>query len=220
MTAKKILIADDHPLFRVALSQAVAKVFPDAEIYEVNSLTEAQKEVQQSGNISLLLLDLHMSDSHGFSGLIMFRHDHPSLPVVVVSASEEAKTIHRAIEYGAAGFIPKSTPLPQISYAIQAIMAGDIWMPEGVEEELQSLDDEEMENAARLASLTPAQMRVLIGLTDGLLNKQIAYNMGVSEATIKAHVTAIFKKLQVNTRTQAVIMAAQLDVEVDQFSDA
>ena len=93
-------------------------------------------------------------------------------------------------------------------------------MPEGVEEELQSLDDEEMENAARLASLTPAQMRVLIGLTDGLLNKQIAYNMGVSEATIKAHVTAIFKKLQVNTRTQAVIMAAQLDVEVDQFSDA
>ena len=217
MQGRKVLITDDHPLFRAALRQAVKKAAPDAEILEVSSLGEAQDMLSKDPEIKMVLLDIHMSDSHGFAGLVMIRQDYPILPVIVVSASEDPPIMQRSLKHGASGFIPKSSDLSVISDAIARVFDGDIWLPEGAEDKFQEVNDQDNsdEIAQRLASLTPAQFKVLQGLTQGLLNKQIAYEMDISEATVKAHVTAIFRKLNVNTRTQAVIFAQYLELETD-----
>ncbi|MBL4893415.1 MAG: response regulator transcription factor [Emcibacter sp.] len=215
MAPRQVLIADDHPLFRVALRQAVKKVAPDTEIIEVSNLAEARNAIIQNTRIKLVLLDIHMSDSHGFSGLLMIRQDFPILPVIVVSASEELHIMQKSMKYGASGFIPKSSDLNVIGDAIKAVFEGELWLPEGAEAKFNDLTAQDDEVNKRLSSLTPAQFKVLTGLTDGLLNKQIAYNMNISEATVKAHVTAIFRKLSVNTRTQAVIFAQTLELETE-----
>ena len=219
MSGRKVLIADDHPLFRAALKQSVKKVAADSDIIEVSNLADAQQQLAQDSDIKLVLLDIHMSDSHGFSGLILMRQEYPMLPVIVVSASEDLNVMQKAMSHGASGFIPKSSDLAIIGQAIEAVFEGDLWLPEGAEEKFEELSDEDKEMAEKLASLTPAQFKVLIGLTEGLLNKQIAYNMDISEATVKAHVTAIFKKLNVNTRTQAVIFAKYMEIDADQVED-
>ncbi|MBL4801492.1 MAG: response regulator transcription factor [Emcibacter sp.] len=219
MLGRKVLITDDHPLFRSALRQAVKRVAPDADILEVSSLAEAQNSLSLEPDIKLVLLDIHMSDSHGFSGLIIIRKEFPLLPVIVVSASEEISIIQKSMKYGASGFIPKSSDLSVIGEAIESVFKGDLWLPEGAAEKFTDSNDPDKEKSQRLASLTPAQFKVLMGLTDGLLNKQIAYNMDISEATVKAHVTAIFRKLNVNTRTQAVIFARSLKLETDRIEE-
>lgn len=219
MTGQKVLITDDHPLFRAALKHAVMKSIPDATIIEVSSLDETQHVLKTEPDIKLLLLDIHMSDSHGFSGLIMIRHEYPTLPVIVVSASENFNVMQKAMKHGASGFIPKSSDLSIICEAIENVRQGNLWLPEGAAEKFSEESDHEKEIAQQLASLTPAQFKVLIGLTQGLLNKQIAYNMDISEATVKAHVTAIFRKLNVNTRTQAVIFTQSLELEPDQVDN-
>ncbi len=211
--AQKIIIADDHPLFRAALKQAVAQAVADVEVIEADSLTALQETVEQHDDADLVLLDLHMPGTNGFTGLVFLRGQNPSMPVVVVSGSEEPRVMRRAIEYGASGFIPKSAPLDVISDAILAVLEGEVWLPQEVAEGDDSVTDDDAEFAERLSSLTPQQFRVLMMLTEGLLNKQIAYELNVSEATIKAHVTAILRKLGVHSRTQAVIEASRLGVE-------
>lgn len=208
---RSVLIADDHPLFRDALKQALAKAAIGDTVLEAASLQEATSLLAEK-DISLLLLDLHMEDSQGFSGLIAIRQEHPAMPVVVISGSEDPSVIRRAICFGAAGFIPKSSSLGTMTDALQAVAEGDIWAPYGVD--LTPADDNEHEEkATKLADLTPAQLRVLIFVVKGLLNKQIAHEMNISEATVKAHLTAIFRKLDVISRTQAVLVAKELDVE-------
>ncbi|WP_290704448.1 response regulator transcription factor [Amphritea sp.] len=211
--AQKIIIADDHPLFRAALKQAVTQAVPGVEIVEADSLEAVQAAVTSNSDADLVLLDLHMPGTNGFTGLVFLRGQNPGIPVVVVSGSEEASVMKRALDYGASGFIPKSSPLDVIAEAITAVLEGEEWLPEEVAEGVIDVTAEDQKFAADLASLTPQQFRVLTMLTEGLLNKQIAYELNVSEATIKAHVTAILRKLSVHSRTQAVIAAQRLCVD-------
>ena len=213
---RPVLIADDHPLFRDALKLALERIGIDRPVREADRLQGA-REIMEGDDVSLLLLDLHMEDSDGFSGLIGFRHDFPSVPVIVVSASDDPAVIRRAIHFGAAGFIPKSSTIAEIGTALSHVLDGDIWVPEGV-----SLDDggsSDSDMTGRLNSLTPAQMRVLQAVAKGRLNKQIAYDMGISEATVKAHMTAVFRKLGVVNRTQAVLIARELQVDQQTVDD-
>ncbi|MBB5772200.1 DNA-binding NarL/FixJ family response regulator [Brevundimonas vesicularis] len=198
----RIVVADDHPLFRAALRSAVDKAAPGAEVVECASLAEA-RAAMVARPVDLLLLDLKLSDSEGMAGLAAVRAEQPTVPVAVVSASEDAPVVRHALGLGAAGFIPKSSSLPQMVEAIAAILAGDSWAPD-----VPEADDD---LAGRVASLTPSQLRILEGLKAGRLNKQIAFDLGVSEATIKAHLTSVFRKLGVHNRTQAVILAKSLD---------
>lgn len=208
-----IIIADDHPLFRAALRQAVSQAVPDAEVAEVESIKALQAAVEQTPDADLVLLDLNMPGAHGFSGLVFMRGQYPGLPVVVVSGTEDLQVMRRSIDYGASGFIPKSAPLPEITDAIQAVLEGDLWLPEGVADKLERMQTENTDFSERLASLTPQQFRVLGMLAEGMLNKQIAYDLDVSEATIKAHITAVFRKLGVRNRTQAVIAIQQMELD-------
>jgi len=210
--AQKVIIADDHPLFRAALKQAVMQAVPGVEIVEADSLSAVQGAAEQHVDADLILLDIHMPGAHGFSGLVFLRGQHPGVPVIVVSGSEEPHVMKRAMDYGASGFIPKSSPLEVISEAITQVLEGEEWLPQEISS-VADLPEEDYKFASALASLTPQQFRVLTMLTEGLLNKQIAYELSVSEATIKAHVTAILRKLGVHSRTQAVIAAQRLGVE-------
>ena len=206
-----IVIADDHPLFRGALRQAIGSLMPQTRVLEANGLDELQATLSAEKDVDLILLDLTMPGVQGFSGLIALRAQHPHVPVVIVSASEEATIIRRAIEFGASGFIPKSLDVDGIGTAIQTVLAGETWTPPDID--LSATEDKETADLVRrLATLTPQQVRVLLMLSEGLLNKQIAYELGVSEATVKAHVSAILDKLGVDSRTQAVIAASKIGV--------
>lgn len=209
-TSTRIVIADDHPLFRGALRQAVAAVLVNTDIAESGTFGELLETLPQSpSSVDLALLDLALPDVQGFSGLIYLRAQHPEIPVVIVSATEDPAVICRALDFGAAGFIPKSLDVPTMGEALRAILAGDTWVPPDINPE-QAADRETDDLVRRLSSLTPQQMRVLMMLSEGLLNKQIAYALTVSEATVKAHVSAILQKLGVESRTQAVIAAARI----------
>ncbi|AOM00392.1 response regulator transcription factor [Cobetia marina] len=211
--AQKFIVADDHPLFRAALTQALRQVASQAEIVEADSMDATNDIVARHPDADLILLDLHMPGAHGFSGLIQLRGQTPDIPVAVVSGSEEPYVVRRAIDYGASGFIPKSASLDVIAEAIGEILEGEVWLPTDIAEAMGESSEDESRFAEAIASLTPQQFRVLNMLTEGLLNKQIAYELNVSEATIKAHVTAILRKLGVHSRTQAVIAAQRLEVE-------
>lgn len=204
-----LVIADDHPLFRGALREAVASVVASATIDEVGSFEELTAFLEQNGEVDLVLLDLAMPGISGFSGLIYLRAQYPEIPVVIVSASDDGATIRRSMEFGASGFIPKRFGVETLREAIGKVMNGDIWIPSDVDLSA-TVDPDMMKLRDRLVTLTPQQVRVLMMLSEGLLNKQIAYELSVSEATIKAHVSAILQKLGVESRTQAVIVAAKI----------
>lgn len=209
LSSTHLVIADDHPLFRGALREAVASVVASARIDEAGSFGELTALLEGDAELDLILLDLSMPGASGFSGLIYLRAQYPAIPVVVVSASDDGDTIRRSMEFGASGFIPKRFGVETLREAIGKVMNGDIWIPSdidlaaGVDPDVTKLRD-------RLVTLTPQQVRVLMMLSEGLLNKQIAYELSVSEATIKAHVSAILQKLGVESRTQAVIVAAKI----------
>ncbi|ARD22617.1 MULTISPECIES: response regulator transcription factor [Shewanella] len=208
-----IIIADDHPLFRNALRQALNNAFQGTNWFEADSADALQQVLDdKAADLDLILLDLQMPGSHGYSTLIHLRGHYPDIPVVVISAHEDVQTISRAIHYGSSGFIPKSASMDTLKEALDAVLYGDIWLPEGTEI-LEVDDDPTSQMASKLSDLTPQQYRVLQMFAEGLLNKQIAYDFGVSEATIKAHATAIFRKLGVRNRTQAVIALQQLEME-------
>ena len=211
MAAYEILIADDHPLFRSALQQALTMgLGADAQLVEVASIAELEARLNEKRDWDLVLLDLNMPGAYGFSGLVLLRGQYPQIPVVMVSAQEEAAVVQRSREFGASGFIPKSSPLETIQDAVRAVLDGDVWWPPQLEE-AAALSDEVRAASEGLASLTPQQFRVLTMVCEGLLNKQIAYELNVSEATVKAHVTAIFRKLGVRTRTQAALLLQQME---------
>lgn len=210
---REILIADDHPLFRDALRRTVAQILPDARLLEADTVDSLSELAQCHQQAELVLLDLNMPGAHGFSALIYMRAAFPTLAVLIVSARDDPALMRRALGHGASGFIPKSADVEQIAKAINAVLDGDTWLPPDVSCAAVSLDPEEEALASKIAELTAQQYRVLTLVCNGLLNKQIAYALKVSEATIKAHMTAILRKLGVHSRTQAVLLAGKLTVE-------
>ena len=209
-SALTILIADDHPLFRGALRQAVCGMQPAPQILEAGDFESARKSAAENLEIDMLLLDLSMPGMNGLTGLMSLRAEFPGLAIVVCSASEDQQTMRRVFELGASGFIPKSSGADQIRDAVRKVAEGGIAEPEGYDPRSGDTDAEVSDLLNRLQTLTPQQVRVLNMLSEGLLNKQIAYELGVSEATVKAHVSAVLLKLNVDSRTQAVIQLSKL----------
>src|SRR5215204_1475038 len=207
----RLVIADDHPLFRGALREAVSGLFERTNIAEAGSFDEVAKLLDAGGEVDLVLLDLSMPGVRGFSGLMYLRAQYPSVPVVVVSANDDPAVIRRCMDFGASGFIPKTLGIEQMREAVKRVLGGGVWTPPDVDLS-GGADAETAALMARLATLTPQQVRVLMMLSEGMLNKQIAYELTVSEATVKAHVSAILQKLGVDSRTQAVIAAAKIEL--------
>jgi DNA-binding NarL/FixJ family response regulator len=210
-THYRLVIADDHPLFRGALCAAVAGLFEHVDIGEAGTFDDVAKLLERGGDVDLILLDLSMPGVRGFSGLMYLRAQYPSVPIVVVSANDDPAVIRRCMDFGSSGFIPKTLGIEEMRTAIQRVLEGGVWTPPDVGLDAGA-DAETAGLMVRLTSLTPQQVRVLMMLSEGLLNKQIAYELGVSEATVKAHVSAILQKLGVESRTQAVIAAAKIEV--------
>ena len=208
----RFVIADDHPLFRGALKEAVGHQFSGARVFEAGGFEDLQTLLEREGDIDLVLLDLAMPGVRGFSGLLYLRAQFPGVPVVIVSATEEADVIRRCMEFGASGFLPKTLGIDTMRTAISRVLEGGVWTPPDIDL-TTGPDDDTRDLVTKLSTLTPQQVRVLMMLSGGLLNKQIAYELGVSEATVKAHVSAILQKLGVDSRTQAVIIASKIDPE-------
>jgi len=208
----KVIIADDHPLFREALSLALTSALGNAEIIQAEDMASLEHAALTHSNADLMLLDLHMPGVQGFSALIYLRAHHPELPVCVISANNNPIVIQRAMDHGAAAFIHKSAPVETIREALESVLAGNLWNPNNGEIETATEPDE-LDIAERISELTPQQFRVLMMVAEGMLNKQIAYDLEISEATVKAHMTAIFRKLGVTNRTQAVLLAQKLAVD-------
>ncbi|AAZ25291.1 MULTISPECIES: response regulator transcription factor [Colwellia] len=209
----KIILADDHPLFRQALTITLKSHFTSAVIVDAQNIPELELHLQSEEKADLLLLDLDIPGAHGFNSLISIRRSHPDLGIVVISGFEDKETIHKAMSFGAAGFIPKSTPVPQMLVAIKEVLNGTLWTPDGEfnpNEKVNNIDD-------KIASLTPKQHEILLMFADGLLNKQIASQLGTSESTIKSHASIIFLKLGVRNRTQAVITLNELQLNQSTF---
>ncbi len=204
MTARTILIADDHPLFRQALKLAVGRAAPDATILEAGQLGEAIEAARGAARLDLILLDLRMPGSEGFAGVSLLHAERPDTPIVVISSADEAEAAPRARAYGAVGFVSKTADLATLENAVARALAGDRDAP------VAALPADDISN--RVASLTPTELKVLLGVLAGRLNKQIAFDLGVSEATVKGHMTAILRKLGVQNRTQAVLAARALDI--------
>ncbi|SMD18910.1 response regulator transcription factor [Rhizobium sp. RU36D] len=211
MTAHTIIIADDHPLFRGALRQAVGGMDATLDIIEAGDFEAARRAAASHPDADLMLLDLAMPGVSGFSGLMALRAEFASLPIAIISATDDSTTIRRALELGASGFISKSSGIDEIRSGIQSVLEGDIYAPDGYQGGVEQ-DPDVADLINRLRTLTPQQSRVLGMLGEGLLNKQIAYELGVSEATIKAHVSAILLKLNVDSRTQAVIQLGKINM--------
>ncbi|PZQ49891.1 MAG: DNA-binding response regulator [Rhodovulum sulfidophilum] len=205
---QRILIADDHPLMRSALRQAVTQAFSGVEIIEAARYEQLRERLAAGEEPDLVLLDLHMPGTSGFIGLMMLRSEHPAIPVIVVSAAEDPATIRRSIDYGASGFVPKSAPIGRVAEAILAVLEGQIWTP--MAETAGESGDGGL--AERVVNLTPQQLRVLAGMAEGKLNKQIAHEMTIAEQTVKDHVTVILRKLGASNRTQAIVVASQLSL--------
>ena len=206
----RLMIADDHPLFRGAMREAVNGLPGRVECTEAGSFDDVAALLDKGSEFDLVLLDLSMPGARGFSGLMYLRAQYPGVPVAVVSANDDPMAIRRCMEFGASGFIPKTLGVEGMRAAISRILGGGVFTPPDIDLTSGS-DAEAAELMARMATLTPQQVRVLMMLSEGLLNKQIAYQLGVSEATVKAHVSAILQKLGVESRTQAVIAAAKIE---------
>lgn len=211
----KILIVDDHPMFREALSSAVKFSRDDAEILEAGSIETAHDAIQAEPGIEIVLLDLSLPGTTGFEGLMLLRSSFPRIPIMIVSGLDDPKIVQEAIRLGAAGFVSKSVDKATLAKGLAEVLSGSVFVPP---ELAQNAGDPRAATRAsdiadRVAGLTPAQLRVLHLIRHGQLNKQIAHELGVSETTVKAHVSEILRKLNVVSRTQAVIKTAQLDFE-------
>lgn len=205
----RIVIADDHPLFRGALRQAVSGAIAGSAIVEVGAFSDLTTSLMAADDTDLVMLDLTMPGVQGFSGLLYMRAAYPEIPVIIVSANDDPVVIRRCMEFGSSGFLPKTTETGLIGEAVRTVLDGGSWTPANIDLSAAG-DTETADIVRRLSSLTPQQVRVLMMLSEGLLNKQIAYELSVSEATVKAHVSAILQKLGVDSRTQAVIAASKI----------
>nr|WP_035482686.1 response regulator transcription factor [Gallaecimonas xiamenensis] len=202
----RAIIADDHPLFRGALQQAAGSLMPGATVLEAACMADVWALLKQYPGTELVFLDLMMPGTDGFAGLSVLKAEYPDVAVIMISAHEDNLTISRAMALGASAFVPKSAPLGTLSQAIDAVLDGDSWLPDGVE----LAQGEDTQKLALIARLTPQQLRVLKMIADGLLNKQIAFEMQVQETTVKQHVSAILRKLEVYNRTQAGLLYQSL----------
>lgn len=211
MTGQTILIADDHPLFRSALKQAISGMATYYAVVEAGDFEGARQAAKENPEADLMLLDLAMPGVSGLSGLITVRAEFASLPIVIVSGSDDDDTVRRTLALGASGFISKSAGIDELRQGIRTVLAGEVYTPSGYEGG-EETDPDVADMLERLQTLTPQQSRVLRMLCEGLLNKQIAYELGVSEATVKAHVSAILLKLNVDSRTQAVIQLGKVNM--------
>jgi len=212
---KKVIIAEDHPLFRTALKFALKETLGNVEFAEADSIDVLQRIMEKGQKPDMVLLDLNMPGAHGFSGLHFMRGQYPDCPVAVISANEEQSSMLKAMQIGAAAYIPKSSHSETLRSALSSVSNGKKWFTETAMQAFKENDNVKNANATELgiASLTPQQFRILGMIGEGLLNKQIGYDLNISEATVKAHVTAIFKKLGVRNRTQAVIELKQLELD-------
>ena len=204
-----VLIADDHPLFRQALALAVGQVLPDARIVEAGTLAAAAHAATVAENLRLILLDLKMPGAVGYSGIAMLHAECPHVPILVVSSAEGAAAAEEVRAFGAIGFLPKDSDLAEIERAIGQALRGHALAPAA------SAAQSPLDGIRReVAELTPMQFKVLLAVLDGQLNKQIAHGLGISEATVKAHMTAIMRKLDVSNRTQAALVARSLGLDL------
>ncbi|WP_394205759.1 response regulator [Shewanella waksmanii] len=211
MSHAKVAIADDHPLFRAALKQAVEQSFAQTDILEAETFEQLIKLVKDNPSLEVVFLDLHMPGNDGFTGLTLLQNHFPDLVVIMVSSDDQVEIMRKAIDFGASAFIPKSANLTVISYAIEQVLEGEIWLPEHTEINIDQQSAAEHQRLARqLAQLTPQQYTVLACIADGQLNKQIAYDLDIKETTVKKHVSAILLKLEVYNRTQAGLVYQQL----------
>ncbi|TCZ62955.1 response regulator transcription factor [Roseicella aquatilis] len=211
-TVVQILVVDDHPLFRDALRGAVAAVLDGAEVAEADGLEAACRVLERQRGTDLVLLDLSMPGVSGFEGLVTLRSRFPRVPVIVISGLDDPRVVQEAIRLGAAGFVPKSFDRPLLAGALQAVLNGEVYVPTASAAPAGGRTSREEGLAARLAELTPQQLRVLQMIRQGLLNKQIAHELRIGETTVKAHVSEVLRKLKVVSRTQAVIETARLDL--------
>jgi DNA-binding NarL/FixJ family response regulator len=207
----RVLIVDDHPLYRAALKGAVAAACPDSEFVEADSIDGLFEILERNPRADLLLLDLNLPGAYGFSALAHLRGSHPEVPVIVVSATDDAHTVRQAMAFGAQGFVSKAAGADTIGYNVQAVLRGELVVPTGLTSDAEAgADAAALDVAQRLAQLTPQQFRVFGLLCSGRLNKQIAHDLQIMEATVKAHMTAILRKLGASNRTQAALLAGRL----------
>ncbi|HYH23182.1 MAG TPA: response regulator transcription factor [Azospirillum sp.] len=212
MTDATIVIGDDHPLVQAALRDALGKAMPEVAVVECLTLDAVMQAVAaRPDDIDLVLLDLNMPGTHGFAGLFLMLAHHPTVPVAIISALEDSTTIQRALAYGASGYIPKSLSMGAMADAIRAILDGEVWAPRDALASGRASDDADL--ARRFASLSPQQIRILMMIVDGKLNKQIAGDLNIAEQTVKVHVSTILRKLGVVSRTQAAVVAGRLAVD-------
>jgi len=205
----RILVADDHPMFRAALRYTLGETLPGVTIVEVSSQSALEAAVAGGDAFDLAMLDLMMPGAMGFSSLVYLRGERPELPIIIISSNEHPRTIRRAQQFGAAAFVPKSAPADVLREALMAVQAGGEWFPAQKAER----NEADATLADRLAQLTPQQLRVLMRLADGLLNKQIAHELALAENTVKIHVTAVLRKLGCHSRTQAAVLVKGLSLE-------
>jgi len=211
MTKAKVVIADDHPLFRTALKHAIGECLPNEITLEADNFGDLLTIIEQNNVLEIVFLDLHMPGNDGFTGLTHLQNHYPDLVVIMVSSDDNSETMQKAINFGAAAFIPKSVDLTTIATAIETVLNGDIWLPADIEPSAdQQTATEHQRLAKQLAQLTPQQYIVLTRIADGQLNKQIAYDLDIKETTVKKHVSAILVKLEVNNRTLAGLAYQQL----------
>ena len=212
----KILIADDHPLFREAIHTVISDGFAGSEVMETEDLDGALALTREHEDLDLILLDLNMPGMHGLNGLINLRNEAPTIPVVIVSAEQDKQIVLQAITYGAVGFITKSSPRKQMTDAIEQILKGNVYLPSDIIRSQKSPTRRGTHDAPRLApellqALTRKQLLVLERMTKGDSNKQIAFALTIAETTVKAHVSAILRKLHVHNRVQAILSAGDID---------
>lgn len=215
----RAIIADDHPLFRAAMKQAIADCL-SSDIIEVSSFQQLEQLLPEHPQTELVFLDLSMPGNQGLTGLSLLRSQYPDVLVVIVSANEDSRVVRQAMALGASGYIPKSVPLPEWKVAVETVLAGDNWLPSSMQEVIHDTDEEMTAFANKLEQLTPQQFKVLKCIADGLLNKQIAYELGVQETTIKQHASAILRKLDCINRTQAGILFRQMLTASESFDES
>ncbi len=206
----KIIITDDHPLFRSALTQALTLNFPDANTYEASCIISLEKTLSANKDADLLILDLHIPHAQGFEGLAYLNQKYSQLPIIMISADEAPSIAVSSKRHGAMGFIPKSANFSQISEAIKSVLAGNKWFP-NIDEDDLLLSNETDQLIEKVSILTSKQLETFNLLARGLLNKQIAFQMSVTEATVKAHLTSIMKKLRVSNRTEVILIANKIN---------
>lgn len=209
----KMLVADDHPLFRDAISHIIAVSFSGSSVEQTEDIDSTLQYVKQHDDLDLILLDLNMPGMSGLQGLLTLRNEYPTIPVVIISAERDKQTILQTLSYGAVGFIAKSSSKESIVEALESVFAGNVYLPADI---MRLSQGHEVKNEfvvlpEKIALLTRRELTVLKNLSQGEANKQIAFNLHISEATVKSHVSSILKKLGASNRVKVVLGCSEID---------